>query len=332
MTKFFRVAIALLAGLAAAGASYQAIANRRDAKRYPEPGRLVDIGGRSIQLNCVGTGSPTVVLEAGLGDNILEWERLQAEVAKFTRVCAYDRAGYGGSDAGPMPRTSQRIAEELHLLLGSAGEKPPYLLAASSFGGYNVRVFNGLYPEEVTGLVLADCVQEDQYDMLPVWWNGTGKALLARYQRQARWAPVYIGMGVAQVWGLWQGIHYKAGHLVLQTKFVKARASELESIRISAEQARSAAHMEDKPLIVLTAGKSDPSLSNSREDFHRAWVEELQPRLARLSKLGRMAVLLDSGHDIPNERPDAIVDAVRELAYSTPKARSTLPQAPVKRP
>jgi pimeloyl-ACP methyl ester carboxylesterase len=102
--------------LALAGASYQAIATRLDARRFPENGRLVDVGGYRLMLS-TGVGSPTVILEAGWGDVSIEWRTVQPEIAKFSRVCSYDRAGYGGSDLGLMPRTSLQIAKELHALL-----------------------------------------------------------------------------------------------------------------------------------------------------------------------------------------------------------------------
>lgn len=117
--------------LALVGAAYQAIANKSDAHRSPEPGRLVDVGGFRLQLNCTGKGTPTVILESGLGDVLPEWERVQPRIAAFTRVCSYDRAGYGASDAGPMPRTSLEEADELHRLLKNAGERSPVVLSAT---------------------------------------------------------------------------------------------------------------------------------------------------------------------------------------------------------
>jgi len=129
------VFVGFVVALPIVGFTYQFIANRADADRAPEAGRLVDIGGYRLKVNCIGTGSPTVVLESGLGDMSVEWTRVQPEIAKFTRVCSYDRAGYGGSDAGPLPRTSAQIARELHTLLRNAGEEPPYLLVGHSFGG-----------------------------------------------------------------------------------------------------------------------------------------------------------------------------------------------------
>ncbi|MBV8897623.1 MAG: alpha/beta hydrolase [Acidobacteriaceae bacterium] len=312
--------IGVVAFLALAGAVYQVVANGVDARRFPEPGRLVDIGGFKLQLNCTGKGTPTVILESGLGDVLPEWTRVQSGIAKFTRVCSYDRAGYGTSDAGPMPRTSAEEARELHRLLKTAGERPPFVVVGHSFGGYTVRVFNGNYPDEVAGMVLVDATQEDQYNLLPTHWNAVGAELLQRYHSQARWASVFIDMGVARAMLAWKGVHSPSLYLILQSKYVQARASELEQIRVSAEQARAANHIRDKPLIVLTAGKvSDASLVNglSATDlaaYQEIWANDLQKRLARLSVRGRHIIVPDSSHDIPTDRPDAIVSAVKEIA------------------
>jgi pimeloyl-ACP methyl ester carboxylesterase len=318
------IALALIGlplALALAGASYQAAATSADARRFPEPGRLIDVGGYRLKLNCTGKGSPAVILEAGLGDLLTEWNRVQPEVAEFSRVCSYDRAGYGGSDPGPMPRTSAQIAKELHTLLERAGEKPPYLLVGHSFGGYNVRVFNGAYPEQVAGIVLVDATQEDQYELLPEAWKAIGRAMLQRYKSQARWAPVFMDLGVARLMLRLRGIH--GSYLILQSKYLKARAAELEAIRTSAEQARAVGDINEKPLVVLTAGNnSDPGLrtglsSRDLEEYQRTWVYDLQMRLTRLSSRGRRIIVPDAGHDIPSERPDRIVNVVRELCEAT---------------
>jgi pimeloyl-ACP methyl ester carboxylesterase len=313
--------IGLVILLALLGATYQSIGARVDAERSPEAGRLIDIGGYRLKLNCTGRGSPTVILEAGLGDGLIEWHSVQLGIARFSRVCSYDRAGVGGSDAGPMPRTSAQIAKELHTLLQDADEAPPYLLVGHSYGGYTVRVFNGDYPDQVVGVVLVDATQEDQYELLPTAWSRIYASQLKRYKGQSLWAPVFIGLGVARM------IHRarlgENSHLILQSKYLQARASELESIQTSAEQARAAGNISDKPLVVLTAGKnSDETLSNGLSkqdfaDFHRIWVDELQMRLARLSKGGKRILVPDSGHDIPSERPDTIVNAVRDIYTST---------------
>jgi pimeloyl-ACP methyl ester carboxylesterase len=308
--------------LALAGASYQAIESRLDARRFPEDGRLVDVGGYRLMLNCTGVGSPTVILEAGFSDLSLEWRAVQPQIAKFSRVCSYDRAGYGGSDPAPMPRTSLRIARELHTLLKNAGEKPPYVLVGSSFGGYNVRVFNGLYPNEVAGIVLADATQEDQYELLPKAWSVISAAQLKHCQRQTRYAFFVVDLGIGRLMLRARGAD-RGAYLILQRKYLTARASELEQIRVSAEQARVADHISDKPLMVLTAGENTDAIlsgglsKHDFEEFQRTWVDDLQLRLARLSTRGRRIVVQRSGHDIPSDCPEAIVNAVHELCAAS---------------
>jgi pimeloyl-ACP methyl ester carboxylesterase len=307
----------LLSLLAISGVYYQATASRADAQRFRRPGRLVSVGMFRLNLYCTGQGSPTVVLEAGLADSLDAWSRVQPEIARFARVCSYDRAGYGYSDPGPMPRTSDRIAAELHAALRSAGEKPPYLLAGHSFGGFNTRVFNGKYPDEVSGLVLIDATQEDQYRLLPAAWVDMGTEMRRRAHWQAFWAPLYIDLGLARLQLQMRGYHVPP--VILQSKYLKARASEFENIEVSAEQARKAGHVNETPLLVLTAGRViDTTLSAllSEQDqraYEETWINDLQLRLKYLSNRGRRVLVPDSSHDMPTDRPDAIVAAVREL-------------------
>ena len=128
---------------------------------YTRPGQLVDVGGFRLNFYCMGSGSPTVVFDSGWGDWAPAWSKVQPEVAKWTRACSYDRAGTGFSDPGPMPRTSVRIAKELHTALHRAGVNGPYILVGSAFGGDNVRSFADLYMKEVAGLVLSDADPDD---------------------------------------------------------------------------------------------------------------------------------------------------------------------------
>jgi alpha/beta hydrolase fold len=145
--RAFGALFVLIAILALAGASYEAIAGGGDAHRYPPPGQLVDVGGERLHIDCVGEGSPTVVLESGLGGSSLDWRLVQPELGKTTRVCAYDRAGMGWSDPSPQPRTPRQIADELHTLLTHAGIAGPYVLVGHSLGGKNVRLFALTHPD-----------------------------------------------------------------------------------------------------------------------------------------------------------------------------------------
>jgi len=130
------------------------------------PGKLIDMGGYKLHINCMGAVSPTVILEAGLGSPQLVWDEVRSEIAKFTRVCSYDRSGLGWSEHGLQPRTSQQAIKELHILLEKAGVSGPYVLVGHSFGGYHVRLFASTYPDEVVGMVLVDANHHDQESRL----------------------------------------------------------------------------------------------------------------------------------------------------------------------
>ena len=148
--------------LAVIAVIYQAFGTEIYRRIYPPPGELVDVGGHSLHINCVGEGSPTVILESGSGATSVDWANIQPEVANTTRVCAYDRAGSGWSEPGPEPGDPQQIAGELHTLLGNAGIDGPYVLVGHSFGGLCVLMYDDLYPDEVEGMVLVDSSHPEQ--------------------------------------------------------------------------------------------------------------------------------------------------------------------------
>src|SRR5579863_6176829 len=137
------LAFGLFIGIA--GAIYENISEARDRRANAMPGKLFDVGGYKIHIVCAGEGNPTVILESGLGDSYLSWRKVQSQIAQFSRVCSYDRAGLGYSETSTRPRTSRVMAEELHALLQAAGIAPPYVLVGHSLGGFNVRVFASLY-------------------------------------------------------------------------------------------------------------------------------------------------------------------------------------------
>jgi len=156
--------------LAAIGAAYQIIATEMDKRAYPPPGQMVDVGGYQLHLYCTGTtvdGSPTVILENGLGSTSAAWSLIQPEIAKATRVCSYDRAGMGWSNSSPEPRDAQHIAQELHTLLQNADVAAPYVLVGWSMGGLYARAYAAQYGDEVTGLVLIDSSHPDQWTSTP---------------------------------------------------------------------------------------------------------------------------------------------------------------------
>jgi pimeloyl-ACP methyl ester carboxylesterase len=156
MWRWTRRALIRLAGflvvVVAAGATYEWIASRRDLSATPPPGRLIDVGGHRLHIWCSGTGTPAVILESGLGGPAVSWGFVQPEVARFTRVCSYDRAGLGYSDPGPSPRTARRIARELADLLRGSGITDPLVLVGASSGGFSMRIFASEHTERISGL------------------------------------------------------------------------------------------------------------------------------------------------------------------------------------
>jgi pimeloyl-ACP methyl ester carboxylesterase len=157
-TKWTALAVLLLA---VAGTIYEQLGQRRDRQRFPQVGRSVDVGGRSVNLYCSGDGSPAVILESGHGVPGLAWAAIQRQLASVTNACWYDRAGYGWSETAPSLRRSNEIARDLHALVTNAGVPPPYVLVGERFGAFNVRAFRRFYPDEVAGMVLIDPPSED---------------------------------------------------------------------------------------------------------------------------------------------------------------------------
>src|SRR5215212_8549561 len=160
--------VVVLLVLTIVGAIYQAIATELAERAYPPPGEMVDVGGYSLHANCVGQGSPTVILDAGLGEFSAHWVRVQREVSDTIRVCAYDRAGMGWSEMGPETRDARQISSELHTLLSKAGIGGPYVLVGHSLGGLSMLTYAARYPDEVAGVTLVDSSTElDQFSHRP---------------------------------------------------------------------------------------------------------------------------------------------------------------------
>lgn len=148
--------LALLIALGLLGATYQTVTSYADEKKFPAPGQLVDVGGYRLHIYCVGSGSPTVILDSANMGTVSDWVWIQPEVAKTTRVCAYDRADSGWSDLSPRPNDTRQNAEALHTLLKNAGESAPFILVGHSFGGLYVRMYAEMYPDEVAGVVFIE--------------------------------------------------------------------------------------------------------------------------------------------------------------------------------
>ena len=303
----------------------------------PPPGRMIDMGGWRLHLNCTGTparvgAQPTVILEAGAGDFSVDWSLAQPGIARFARVCSYDRAGSAWSDLGPRPRTMRQIAWELHTLLQKAGERGPYLLVGHSFGGMLVRVYQSAYPAEVAGMVLVEAADiNDSWTYLDgkpvrVVETATGEAVpdakssgpllisdipsgpLAQITAAAREggaganeAPRTLLSADAQrmrTWAMSQLKMYASNDNPFQAEELAALLREL----------RNDPHpLGDVPLMVLSRGKAE------RDERAEAAHAAAQAALMKLSRNSRQVVAFNSGHHIPIEQPGLVVSAVRDV-------------------
>jgi pimeloyl-ACP methyl ester carboxylesterase len=269
--------IALLI-LALIGAIYQAIATELDERAFPPPGQLIDVGGHSLHINCIGQGSPAAILEAANLGMSANWVRVQRQVAQTTRVCAYDRAGLGwSSQRGPEPRDARQISSELHTLLKGTDIEGPYVLVGHSYGGLYVRMYADLYPEEVAGVVLIDSSHPEQFTRSP-----EGRAMYEQTRRLGSVISLLTRLGVIRL------INYYPAHPDLpphqraqieafnsSTHHVATTAQEFRATPQTTAQVRRTANLGDKPLAVITAGEQ------SAGSF-RIWLE-MQDELAALS-------------------------------------------------
>ena len=324
---------------AMAGAIYQKIGLRRDSWIHPPPGRFIDLGTHRLHLLEKGQGSPTIVLEAGLMSTVLSWSEIQSTLSRSYRVVSYDRAGLGWSDLGPMPRTADRMVEELHTLLERAAIPPPYVLVGHSFGGLTMPLFAARYPQETAGVVLVDPVA-------PAEWNPPSEQDRKRAEIGAtvsRRAALLCRIGVIRfvAFLLTSGATKFAGRLVrlisreapaesgsvsspwfwnlpaeerkmaavfwVQEKFCRTIASQLENLPGSAVRVAELGEFCSKPVVILSA-KSTPA---KRREQHVAIAQRLPH--------GRYVLAEESTHWIMQDQPELVLDAVHEVARSIGK-------------
>jgi len=302
-----------LIALAVIGATYQAIATVRDARAFPPPGQMIDVGGYKLHINCLGVGSPTVVTESGLGGSSPDWSLVQPIVGENTRICSYDRAGSGWSEEGPAPRTSQQIATELHTLLISADVPGPYVLVGHSAGGMHIQVYASQYPDEVAGLVLVD---------------PTPAQLIMRFSPEERQALLpsagqFRLLSALQFFGLLRFIPLPGDEALtplptatqalirahrLQSGAIVTMSAEVLSMETSITQTAEATPLPpERPLIIVWHGI--PAEPIELEPLARASMDDLVQRSAN----SKLVVAENSGHYITFDRPDVVIDAIRQI-------------------
>lgn len=322
------IAVAL-AALILIGLLYQRLGLRRDARRFPAPGRSFDIGGQRLHLYELGAGDPAVILEAGISATSLNWRHIQHAVSGFTRAVAYDRGGLGWSGPCLTPRTPSDIARELRTLLRAAAIEPPYVLVGHSFGALVVRRYALLYPEEVAGLVLVDPLQPGEWAPLSPRQRrtltiglrlcrrgamlahiGLVRLAVASFRAGSRLLPATldktVGVRGTSVMNRLIGEIAKMPREVLpivtahwsDPKSFHGIAAHLEALPAAAGEMLDAPPLQAVPVTVLTAGRNSPV----SEDSIRAVSED-----------ARHIVAHDSGHWIHLDQPTLVIDAVRQV-------------------
>ncbi len=287
-----------LLALAVIGAIYQVVATEIDERTYSPPGEMVDVNGHLMHINCVGEGSPTVILEAANLGMSAHWVRVQQQLTKTTRVCAYDRAGMGWSEAGPEPRDARQISSELHTLLGGADTEGPYVLVGHSYGGLYARMYAARYPKQVAGVALVDSSHPEQFTRSP-----EGRAMYEQARRMGAFVPWLARLGVIRL------SHFYPAHPDLpgqqraqiaafnsSTQQVVTTVQEFRATPETNKEVRGAQSLGDIPLAVISAGEQSSD-----------WLE-MQDELAALSSNSTHRVVEEATHEsLLYDRGDAQV-------------------------
>jgi len=326
VTKWRKIAwgaALLIVSLVAASGLTAFYAKSRLAAKYPPPGELVDVGGYRLHWYCLGTGQPTVIFEAGVNEFSLQWTRVQGELAKTTRACSYDRAGFGWSERSPFPRSADNMVRELHTLLARTGTTGSLVMVGHSFGGVLAREYARVYPKEVAGMVLVDAAHEDYLVRIPEILRGVRQA--TQDFQSLKWISRFGLMALTPEGIPARGLEgdalarYRA---VLATgTYFETAASETALLEqnLAAARALPLGDLGSLPLVVLSRGQADvlPFLSaEENAHYEREWGA-LQQRLAMLSSRSRGIIATHSGHDIHLSEPALVVDAVRGVITQT---------------
>jgi len=303
------------------GAGYEQIMRWRAARDYPAQGRLVDIGGRHMQIDCRGSGAPTVVFEAGLDTmGSLSWSAVHDAIAATTRACAYSRAGVMWSEPRAGKFEPDNVARDLHALLIAAGERAPFVMVGHSLGGPYIMNFTRLYPQEVVGLVFVDASHPDQVGRMT----------------QAAGKKMDTGMGLFKTANAlsWTGIprlvaaHTDSPGIPTRAKLAEdayfsgslaSALAELQSLDATLAAAGQLRQLEDRPLVVLTATKPYPAAmlkgmqmtTEQGRQIQAAW-RDMHNDEASWSHHSRHELVPDATHYIQFDRPDVVIAAVRE--------------------
>lgn len=285
------IATLVISGIGGGLATLAGVAGRSEP---PRTGQLIDVGGRQLYIECRGTGSPVVVLQAGMNGSATDWSRIAPGVAESTMVCAYDRAGHGWSDPSAEPQDGMALASDLHILLERADIAGPYVLVGHSSGGPYVRTFAARYPDEVAGMVLVDAQPADAFTALPDYPSFYGP-----YRTALTLAPslARVGLGIL----LLSSPSDPAG-----VRTAMSMRNEVVALPTALQQAEALQTLGDRPLVVLSAGSGN-----------QAGWSTAQERMVQLSENVAHRVIPAATHDSLLVGADASASAQAVLDVMT---------------
>lgn len=302
------------------GALYNILTLHHLRQAHPVPGAFHTIDGHSMHLYCTGTGSPTVVLEAGLGGDWIYWQKVQPEIAKTTRICSYDRAGLGWSEPQPPPQDAGVVSSHLHSLLQAAHEQGPFILVGASAGGFYVRQYVSNFPADVAGIVLVDSSVPEQLTVFPGRMD-TPENRRKRH-RDANWQWVREVTGYARLTGhckgdVEKGLESYAPLVSAETcrpDFTTAWLPEYDDFWASADEATRAPCCGDVPLLVISQDPDRPKDGwDTQSIAQQPMWSQLQDNLKRLSPHGRRIIAKLSGHHVMIDRPDVVISGIQQV-------------------
>ena len=301
--------------LSAVGGAYETYRETTDPSASTMPGRLIDVGGHKLHINCVGTGSPTVVLEPGLGEPSTAMAWIAPDVATTTRVCIYDRAGRGWSDSSAGPQDGAQVATDLHTLLNRAGEHGPYVLAGHSLGGLYILNFAQRYPNQVAGVALLDSMSPEQYDVIDGW-----PGFYEMFRRASAVLPSLSRLGVGRaIYGTGYGdlpaqARDDERAFLATPRDARSTRDEFSQIRNTMTEAQSLTTLGERPLVVLTAQKGAEG----------GWMAA-QKKLAALSTNSVHRTLPSADHAMLTEQQATAAQSSRAIRAVVNAVRTSTP-------
>lgn len=324
--------VVLAALIVVVSTSYNAIAIHSFWAHNPAPGRMVDVGGRRMHINCTGSGSPVLVLEAGGQNDAAIWMGVQPALSKAAMVCSYDRAGTGWSDSQPGPRDADHIASELHQLLEQAGIEGPIILMAHSIGGLYARDYVTHYPADVAGIVFIDSstpFQDRNPTLVRATPPKTGKDKVLDFLLRPWMWNLAVVAGTPRLLGMCGHEHTASEHIgkVQSEEICRLRTSawdEIDEWDASSRETVNSGPFGALPILVLSrdTSKGLPAKPSQNElDRRNAW-NQMQEDLKKLSTRSRRIVARNSAHQITQDRPDLIE---KELPPFIEEVRGSIP-------